>query len=149
MQNVLAAIRQVDGALRDGVRLPVSVERLCTLNLRILDGIPDSPEVVPGELRKHDVRAGSYRPPDWDLVPGLAQRLVRWLDELRGNIGVEARREDRFVAAVLSAIIAHVYIAWVHPFGNGNGRLARLVEVQILSESGVVPLVATNLLSDH
>jgi Fic family protein len=49
----------------------------------------------------------------------------------------------------LAAVLAHVYIAWIHPFGNGNGRLARLVEVQILSESGVVPIVATNLLSDH
>jgi hypothetical protein len=36
-----------------------------------------------------------------------------------------------------------------HPFGDGNGRVARLIEVQILSESGVIPDVATGLLSDH
>jgi Fic family protein len=53
------------------------------------------------------------------------------------------------VSAVLRAILAHLYIAWIHPFGNGNGRTARLVEVQILASSGLVPIVATNLLSDH
>jgi Fic family protein len=33
-------------------------------------------------------------------------------------------------------------------FGDGNGRTARLVEVQVLSQAGV-PLIATSLLSDH
>ncbi len=74
---------------------------------------------------------------------------MTWLDKLRSEVTAESRPEERFVNAALSAILAHLYIAWIHPFGNGNGRLARLIEVQILSESGVVPLVATNLLSDH
>ncbi|HSY16221.1 MAG TPA: hypothetical protein VK816_09555, partial [Jatrophihabitantaceae bacterium] len=43
---------------------------------------------------------------------------------------------------MLAAILSHLFIAWMHPFGNGDGRTARLVGVQILSESGVVPLVA-------
>jgi Fic family protein len=72
---------------------------------------------------------------------------VKWLEELR-SVPPDASAEDRFVAAVMAAALAHLYIAWVHPFGNGNGRLARLIEVQILSESGVVPIVATNVLSD-
>ena len=149
VRNVLSAIRDIDAALRNGVRLPITTERLCALNLQLLDGIPDRPEVVPGRIRQHDVRAGSYRPPNWDDVPTLTEHLVRWLDQLRSQVTPSSRREDRFVVALLSAILAHVYIAWVHPFGNGNGRLARLIEVQILSESGVVPIVATNLLSDH
>lgn len=74
---------------------------------------------------------------------------MKWIDELRGSVGRSSTLSDRFTTALLTAILAHLYIAWVHPFGNGNGRTARLVEVQILSESGVVPLVATNLLSDH
>lgn len=149
VRNVLSAIRDIDTALRDGVRLPITTERLCALNLQILADIPDKPEVVPGRIRQHDVRAGSFRPPNWDEVPALTERLVRWLDQLRSGVTSKSSRADRFMVALLSAILAHLYIAWVHPFGNGNGRLARLVEVQVLSESGVVPLVATNLLSDH
>lgn len=149
VQNVLAAIRDIDAALREGITLTIDRSRLCDLNFQVLQGIPDKPEVVPGHLREHDVTAGPYLAPHWTAVPDLVERLTRWLKELGGAVNSGTRREDRFVNAVLTAVVAHLYIAWIHPFGNGNGRLARLVEVQILSESGVVPLVATNLLSDH
>lgn len=149
VQNVLGAINQMDEALRNGQRLPITRDRLERLNFQILDGIPDEPEVVPGKLRGHNVTAGRYLAPRWQDVPELLGRFVRWLADLRGAVTPESPVRERFVNAVLAAMLAHIYIAWIHPFGNGNGRLARLIEVQILSESGVVPLVATNLLSDH
>ncbi|WP_134739986.1 Fic family protein [Nocardioides sp. 503] len=149
VRNILAAISEIDAALHEGARLPIDVARLCRLNEQVLRDTPQGPEVVPGRFREHDVAAGRYKAPHWTEVPDLTQQLVKWLDELRDTVTTDSRREDRFVNAVLSAILAHLYIAWVHPFGNGNGRLARLVEVQILSESGVIPLVATNFLSDH
>ncbi|MGH2823431.1 MAG: Fic family protein, partial [Thermoleophilaceae bacterium] len=46
------------------------------------------------------------------------------------------------------AAVAHLYIAWVHPFGDGNGRTARLVEFGILTAAGV-PSVAAHLQSNH
>jgi Fic family protein len=149
VRNVLDAIREIDSALQEGSALPIDRDRLCYLNKLVLEGIPDKPEVVPGHLREHNVTAGPYRAPDWSEVPELVDQLVMWLEKLRSATSADSRPEDRFVNAMLSAILAHLYIAWVHPFGNGNGRLARLIEVQILSESGIVPLVATNLLSDH
>ncbi|MEW1882176.1 Fic family protein [Rhodococcus sp. NPDC080181] len=149
VQNVLGAIAETDEALRAGEKLPVTRARLESLNAQILDGIPDEPEVVPGMLRRHNVSAGRYLAPHYDDVPGLINRFVQWLTDLRGQVAPDAPVQDRFVNAVLAAMLAHLYIAWIHPFGNGNGRLARLIEVQILSESGVVPIVATNLLSDH
>lgn len=149
VQNVLGAITEMDDALRAGMRLPITRERLEKLNFQILEGIPDEPEVVPGQLREHNVTAGRYLAPQWQDVPELVDRFVRWLAELRGAVTPESPVRIRFVNAMLAAMLSHLYIAWIHPFGNGNGRLARLVEVQILSESGVVPIVATNLLSDH
>jgi len=149
VQNVLAAVRDIDRALREGVNLTIDCRRLCALNFQVLDGIPDKPEVRPGHLREHDVAAGPYKAPHWTEMPEMVERFSRWLKELRSDVTESSRREDRFTNAVLTAVLAHLYIAWIHPFGNGNGRLARLIEVQILSESGVVPLVATNLLSDH
>ncbi|KXO97756.1 Fic family protein [Tsukamurella pseudospumae] len=148
VQNVLAAIRDIDQALRAGKTLRITRERLEALNRQILEGIPDSPEVVPGKVRNHNVAAGRYRAPDHHEVPELLDQFVRWLNELRASAGPGSADEEKFVIAIISAILAHLYIAWIHPFGNGNGRLARLIEVQILSESGVVPIVATNLLSD-
>ncbi len=44
--------------------------------------------------------------------------------------------------------MAHLYIAWIHPFGDGNGRTARFLEVKILLRAGI-PTVAAHLLSNH
>ncbi|HEY8666568.1 MAG TPA: Fic family protein [Tepidisphaeraceae bacterium] len=44
--------------------------------------------------------------------------------------------------------MAHLYLAWIHPFPDGNGRTARLVEFRILLNSGV-PAPAAHLLSNH
>jgi Fic family protein len=147
--NVLGAVREIDEALRQGKQLPITPERLMHLNSLVLDGIPDKPEVRPGKYREHSVGVGTYRAPVWHEVPSLVKQLTDWLHQLRSQITGNSSDEDKFVNAVLAATLAHLYIAWIHPFGNGNGRTARLIEVQILSESGVVPLVATNLLSDH
>src|SRR5207245_11413308 len=50
--------------------------------------------------------------------------------------------------AILKAIIGHLYIEWIHAFGDGNGRTGRLLEVQILLFSGV-SAPACQLLSNH
>lgn len=50
--------------------------------------------------------------------------------------------------AILKAVVAHLYLAWIHPFGDGNGRTARLLEFQILIDAGV-PTPAAHLLSNH
>ncbi len=55
----------------------------------------------------------------------------------------------RFFHAFLAATLGHLYLAWIHPFGDGNGRTARLLECAVLAHSGVVPWVSSNLLSDH
>lgn len=39
-------------------------------------------------------------------------------------------------------------MAWIHAFGDGNGRTARVVEVRFLMEAGV-PSSAAHLLSNH
>lgn len=149
VRNVLEALGQIDTALQSGTKLPITLSWLERLNFQILDGIPDEPEVVPGKLREHNVTAGRYLAPHWQDVPDLVNRFVHWLAEIRSATTPSSPPRERFVNAVLAAMLAHLYIAWIHPFGNGNGRLARLIEVQILSESGVVPIVATNLLSDY
>ncbi len=147
VRNVLEAIHTMDQALALGRRLPITVDRLCELNALVLRKTPQRPEVEPGRIRKHAVGVNNYRAPHWDDVRPLLESFVEWIDDLRRP--ADDTREARFLTASLAAILSHLYIAWIHPFGNGNGRLARLIEVQILSESGVVPLVATNVLSNH
>jgi Fic family protein len=75
----------------------------------------------------------------------LLERLCAWLKskdfEPVGGLGSAHM-------AILKAIIAHLYIEWIHPFGDGNGRTGRLLEVQILLSAGV-PSPSGHLLSNH
>ena len=50
--------------------------------------------------------------------------------------------------AIIKAMLSHLYLAWIHPFADGNGRTARLIEFQILICSGV-PTPAAHLMSNH
>jgi len=50
--------------------------------------------------------------------------------------------------AMIKAMLSHLYLAWIHPFADGNGRTARLLEFQILISSGV-PAPAAHLMSNH
>lgn len=54
----------------------------------------------------------------------------------------------RIAQGVLKATLAHLYIAWIHPFGDGNGRTARLVEFMLLARAGV-PFPSAHLMSNH
>ncbi|MGH9227072.1 MAG: Fic family protein [Acidimicrobiales bacterium] len=99
--------------------------------------------VVPGELRRYSVAAGPYLGAPWQDVPYLLDRLCEWLESMKPSDDA-----DRIPTAFIKAVLAHVYIEWIHPFGNGNGRLGRLVEFLILVESGV-PLPAAHVLTSH
>ncbi len=57
-------------------------------------------------------------------------------------------RLDRLAQGILKATLAHLYIAWIHPFGDGNGRTARLVEFMLLARAGV-PFPSAQLMSNH
>ena len=52
------------------------------------------------------------------------------------------------IVGIQKALLAHLYIEWIHPFGDGNGRVGRLVEFQVLLTAGV-PDLAAHLLSNH
>ncbi len=73
----------------------------------------------------------------------MTDRLTEWL-----NNGFQPTAGFDKAFGVLKAIMAHLYIAWIHPFGDGNGRTARLVELEILLGVGI-PTVAAHLLSNH
>ncbi|CED92167.1 Fido domain [Actinomyces succiniciruminis] len=50
--------------------------------------------------------------------------------------------------AFILATLAHLHLTWIHPFGDGNGRMSRLLEFELLIRAGV-PVPAAHLLSDH
>jgi Fic family protein len=105
--------------------------------------LPDD-DIVPGKIREHSVTVGRYLGPPAEECEYLLEKLCSMLQEETFSLG-----ENWDIASgVLKAILAHIYIAWIHPFGEGNGRTARLVEFKICISSGV-PAPAAHLLSNH
>ena len=98
----------------------------------------------PGKIRRSNVIVGNvYRPPSFDRAEEMLGQLCDWLlKEFHYN------REHNFDEAVIEAIITHVYIAWIHPFMDGNGRTARLMEFYLLLRAGI-PSIASHILSNH
>jgi Fic family protein len=110
----------------------------------ILKDVPIDEGIEQGKLRKHNVGVGTYRAPEYSDVPELVNRFCDWLNSDYFNIYPDTMMAN----SIIKAIMAHLYIAWIHPFGDGNGRLARILEFMILLESGV-PTPAAQLLSNH
>ena len=115
-------------------------------NEQVLRDLPLEAWVIPGQLRMpgQHVRVAGYpgAPPEDNAY--LLQRLCDWL-----NTGFQTSHADsRMATGVLKAIIVHVYVAWIHPFADGNGRTARLLESLLLCQAGL-PQSAARLLSTH
>lgn len=115
-------------------------------NRQVLRDLEVEENVIPGEFRDFSVVVGNvYRGTPAEDCDFLIDRLCEWLN---GPDFIAPSEELKTPFAVIKAVIAHVYLAWIHPFGDGNGRTARMIEFHILFSSGL-PLPAAHLLSDH
>lgn len=123
---------------------PLTTELIQAFNERVLRGLKVSEEVVPGQIRQHSVGVPQYRGAPWQECKHLLDKLCSWLDEPE----FQGTPETALAFAIVRSVIAHLYLAWIHPFGDGNGRTARLIEFKILAEAGV-PAPAAQLLSNH
>lgn len=85
-----------------------------------------SSEARPGEYRSIGVMitGSELRPPEPLAIPGLMEVLVRWMTQ-----------EDGLDVLVRAAVIHHKFTA-IHPFVDGNGRVARLLMNLVLLRGG-------------
>lgn len=141
IDNVLTAYNTITHAVIRGQASPLSVEEIREYNRQVLHELPLQEDVVPGELRKHSVLVGRYRAVPAEDCEFLLGKFCRWLNELEFPDGMEQP------GSILAAIAAHLYFVWIHPFGDGNGRTARLIEFRYLLKAGF-PTPAAHLLSN-
>ncbi|MCY3577984.1 MAG: Fic family protein, partial [bacterium] len=129
VRNVLDALTKIDEQATSGSLAPVTSELMCDYNLQVLDTTEHALDAVPGEFRDHSVMAGNYRGAPAQDCPYLTRRLAEWLES---EMFSSDDPDTAFALTVIQAIYAHLYIAWIHPFGDGNGRTARLLEFMLL-----------------
>jgi Fic family protein len=98
--------------------------------IRALHGIITAGQRFAGEYRSRDIAIGgtAHRPPSpWD-VPRAMSELARWW---------EGGAPD----PILDATVVHAWLTHVHPFDDGNGRLARLLANLSLVQGAYPPLL--------
>ena len=112
------------GAL--GARV-ATVESACEIHRRFCDLLPEEllwtedPKtgekirVEPGKLRSRDVKVGKHVP----ISPGAVPRFMERFEEVFAALGK--------AEAILAAAPMHHRLLWIHPFLDGNGRVARLM----------------------
>ncbi|WGJ13785.1 Fic family protein [Methylocapsa sp. D3K7] len=144
IENILDATNLIVLRIEQDGPSPVTHEDIKTYNRMILDGLEVDSHVVPGEYVKTDIGVSGYRGAPWQEAPYLVERLCQWLNSDTFNPPDE---NDRVISGILKSIVAHLYLVWIHPFGDGNGRTARLLEVRFLMEAGT-PSAAAHLLSN-
>jgi Fic family protein len=89
---------------------------------------PDTGErikVIPGKLRERDVdvKVGRHVP----VSPGAVPRFMERFEAGYRHLGKSS--------AILAAAGAHHRLLWIHPFLDGNGRVARLMSYAMLLET--------------
>ncbi|MCP4385834.1 MAG: Fic family protein [Hyphomicrobiales bacterium] len=85
--------------------------------------IKERVKVVPGEFRERDVKVGRHIA----VSPGAVPRFMTRFEKAYTKIG----KTDGIIAAAT----AHHRLAWIHPFLDGNGRVARLMSYAMLLET--------------
>ncbi len=103
---------------------------------------------APGRYRNHLVRVGDaahggvYTPPKIrEDIARLMSSFIEWLNS----------EELVTLGPILRGALAHYHLGLIHPFGDGNGRVARIVEALLMQLAGIkyVPVMLSNYYYQH
>lgn len=82
----------------------------------------------PGAIWVRDEAKGEnvYEGPPAERVPGLVSELMEYLN---------SKEDDDH--AIVKGAMAHLNLAMIHPFSDGNGRMARCLQTLVLAARGI------------
>lgn len=113
-----------NGGLKDNI---FSSTAICEIHKRFCEKLPDELlwvedpttkkkiRVIPGEIRKNDVKVGKHIPISPDAIP----RFLKRYEQVYATLGKSE--------SILALAAAHHRFLWIHPFLDGNGRVARFI----------------------
>ena len=110
---------------------PMSLDDILHMH-ELMTRVSDEGNNIPGRLRTHGVQVGT--PELGGVHLGAPHEDLQQLME-DFVVFVNSRR-FRGEHPVVRTLLAHFFLVTIHPFGDGNGRVSRLVEAAILHEGG-------------
>lgn len=129
IRNIEEAISFVEESAED-----IKIERFFISNLHklIVKGLTPPPigegDNSPGEYRNHsvEIKGANHKPPETQY------QIEQYMEEL--FIFLNESSSPKY--DLLKMALAHHRFMWIHPFGNGNGRVGRLFTYALLVKAG-------------
>jgi Fic family protein len=112
--------------------LPLSLRLIRDLHRRLMWEVRGR-DKHPGEFRNYQNFIGAPRGEDATYVPPPVPEMRRLLDDLERFLHEKALRP------VVQAAVIHYQFEAIHPFGDGNGRVGRLLIPLFLRDRGLLP----------
>lgn len=125
MENIEAAMAYVEESFRPGDALTEHFIR--ELHALAVKGLEREGDATPGAYRQTQVQIAQseHLPPEAIMVAQYMQELVAFINE------AHPPKYD-----LIKVALAHHRFGWIHPFGNGNGRVVRLLTYALMIKYG-------------
>lgn len=127
-------VDSVVGVMLEAVQhydMPLSKDKLCAWQAAFFpSGYSEGSEIETGRYRTHEEHIVSgmfgrekihYVAPSPERVEEEMQKFLAWFDD------------EEAVSSVIRSAIAHFWFVSIHPFEDGNGRLARILSDMLLA----------------
>ena len=125
IENIEQAMNQVEDMVEPGQ--PITEHMLRGLHSTAVSGLKREGDKTPGAYRTGpiSIAKAEHLPPDAHLVPTYMAELMTFIN------AADPPKYD-----LMKVALAHHRFAWIHPFGNGNGRVVRLLTYALLIKYG-------------
>ena len=125
IDNIEQAMVFIETAIDPGS--VISEHFIRELHTLAVQGLVREGDATPGAYRRKAVRIAqsSHLPPEAVQVPGYIEELVAFINR------ADAPKYD-----LIKVALAHHRFGWIHPFGNGNGRVVRLLTYALMIKYG-------------
>ena len=126
IQNLERAMDFIDENINDYPINDAFIRELHKLVVKDLSSSEEGDE-FPGEYRRKNIKISkaTHIPPDYTQVHDYMEELNKFIN-----------KKDSPKYDLLKTALTHHRFVWIHPFGNGNGRVVRLITYAQLIKSG-------------
>lgn len=127
IQNIEKCISYIDECFSADTNFPISERFIKELHSILTCDLTNEGSSSPGAYRVSNVKITRA-----DHTPPESVKVQEYMSELLDFIA----RKVVYQECLLKVAVAHHRFLWIHPFDNGNGRVARLLTYAMLKKNG-------------